>query len=146
MSFPRNAVTASGYGSLYFSTPIVTTTAAIIAIKAKGTTTASQLHNFTHTDNRLTFTGSSGTFMATASISISSSGATQSQLHFFKNDALVPGSSISRKISTGGDIGAVTTSSLITFITGDYVELWVETDDGDSLTVETGCLSIVNVG
>ena len=135
------------FGSFYFSTPAGTTLSTSTPAKASGTTSSISLSGFTHTSNRLTYTAATTrTFHALATISMSSSGATNSIVHLYKDGTLITGSSIERKISTGGDIGAIAVSVTVSMAQNEYVEIWLENDDGDTMTIEAGTLVIKVLG
>lgn len=135
------------YGGYYFSAAIETPLTAATPAKALGTTTSGSLLAFTHTGNRLTFTGLiPRTFAIMATCSISSSGATNSKVHFYKNGSPLAGATIERKVTTGGDIGAIAVMGIASLSTNDYVEMWLETDDGNSLTIEYGCVATMVLG
>jgi len=126
------------YGAMHITSTAATTTVANTPVKAAGTTTGGLLDGFTHiASNRLRYDRTTTrVFGISIYLSMSSSGATQSKIFIYKNGILVPGTTIRRKISTGGDIGALPTGGVVSLATNDYIELWVETDDGDDLTVE----------
>jgi len=67
-------------------------------------------------------------------------------MHLYKNGSLMTGSTISRKVTTGGDIGAASIIGVVSLATTDYVELWLETDDGDTLTLENACMIVRVLG
>lgn len=123
-----------------------TTTVANTPKKAAGATNGNNCNGFSHSDNRLTYEGPEGrTFLVNVAYSVSASGATNSTMHLAKNDTPAV-SGIQRKIGTGGDIGAGAGSVLVTMKRGDYVELWVETDDGDDLTIERAVMTVTVAG
>jgi len=136
------ATESLSYGGFHFSTPVATPTTANVPTKVLGTTTTTFVNNFTHSvNNRMSFNGIiERVFKVSAAISVSAGGATQTKFFIYKNGIKVVASEIDRKISTGGDIGAMSIGALINLTENDYVELWCETDDGDTLTVECGGL------
>lgn len=135
------------HGSLYWVTTAGTTTVADTPKKAAGITIGANCFGFSHKDNRLTYEGHVGrTFLASVSFSISSSGATNTTMYIAKNGVVFPLAGIQRKIGTGGDIGAVSVTLLGKLKKGDYIELWVETDDGDTLTIENGVMTVTVAG
>ena len=136
------------YGSLYFTTTAVTNNLANTPIKAAGETLGVNCYGFSHSTNRLTYTGNTGrTFAIDCAFSVSCSGATQSIMHLYKNGEAIPGAHIERKIGTGGDIGAGSVIGLVRLKKDDYVELWCETDaDADDMTVERGMLRATVAG
>jgi len=134
------------HGSLYWVTNVDTTTVADTPIKALGGTNGANCFGFSHSDNRLTYTGNVGrVFLVNATFSVSASGATNSTMHIAKNGEIAV-SGIKRKIGTGGDIGAGSVAVLGKLKKGDYIELWVETDDGDDLTIEAGIITVTVAG
>lgn len=131
------------YGGCYISTPASTTLSATTPAKAAGTTSSMGLNGFSHTDNRLTYTGTATrVFHITVSISAqhSGSGSTTFSLWLYKNAAAITGTEITRYISGTGDTGAGSTQALVSLATNDYVEMWVETDDGDDVELEFGTM------
>ena len=136
-------------GSLYWVATAVTDNVIATPIKAAGTTLGANCDGFSADgDNRLTFRGQAGRkVFVNCSFSVSCSGATQSIIHLYMNDRLIPGASIERKIGTSGDIGAGAVSALVKMKKDDYVELWCETDaSADDMTVERATLTAMVVG
>ena len=137
------------YAGLYFSTPAGTSCIEDVPIKAAGTTTATQISTeFSHSDNRLTYTGS-GTrvFLVIATISMSAASAADSEIYIAKNGSIIVASEIIRKISTASDDGALATNILLTMTDTDYVELWLEcTGANETLTVSAGGYSVTLAG
>ena len=132
------------FGSCYWSTATATTEAAATPIKAAGTTTAMQLGSFTTTNNRLTYTGTATrTFEAsfTGSSTKGGGGSTIAKYMIYKNGVAVPGAEIDRSKANTSDEGAMSVMCHVSLATTDYVELWVETDTGDDLTIEHGVLA-----
>ena len=76
----------------------------------------------------------------------SGSAATLASIWLYKNGSVVTGTEIQRDISDTGDFGAGATHAIVQLATNDYVELWVETDDGDDVQIDFGVLSAVTVG
>ena len=134
-------------GSVYITTPIETSIAAVnTPIKVAGTTTAYGLFRTTSsTDNRIEYTGTKTRyFKYTASVSITAA-TNNKRFNFYiaKNGVVLAESKQSRKISTGADIGSISTSGLIQLQTGDYIELWVENiDDSTNITAQSMNLMI----
>jgi hypothetical protein len=139
------------FGSCYFSTSAPTTldSPAGTPVKAAGTTTAMLLEGFTHTDNRLTNTGVVRTYEVRFDGSVSKGGSqqdTQTVSRIFVNGLLVTGIGTARTIDNADDVGAFSVSGQVSLDTNDYIELWLETNDGYSLTVEAGVLSAKVIG
>lgn len=138
------------FGSIYFSTPAETILTADTAIKAAGATTTMQLADFMHTvDNRLTyddaitrifevnFSGSVTKGTGSRSITVS---------YLYKNGVAIPGAVIGRAVPNASDEGAFAVNCQVSLSSGDYIELWIESDTGDDLTIERGVLSAKVLG
>ena len=136
------------FGGMYFSKATATTLTLNTPAKALGTTTAMELGDFTMpASNRLTYTAATTrSFEVIACVSMSAAGATNSTISLAKNDSVIAASAIQRKISTGGDIGALAVSVSTSMDQNDYVELWLENDDGDNMTVENGTVTVKVLG
>jgi len=138
------------FGSCYFSTPASTTLSAATPAKAAGTTTSMQLADFTMpANNRLTYTATdTRTFQAmfTGSASKASGGSALSAGYIAKNGSVITGSQVQRQLANTSDIGAGAVSAQFTLAQNDYIEFWVETDNGDDLTIEAGVLSVHVIG
>jgi len=138
------------FGSLYWSSSASTTLGAATPAKAAGTTAAMQNNNFTaSTTNRLTYTGTTTLYFrveCTASMQTSGSGSSLVSLWLYKNAGAVTGAEIQRAVSTTADIGAGAVAAIVQLATNDYVELWVETDDGDDVQIDFGQLTATTVG
>ena len=138
------------FGSCYWSTATATVNVANTPIKAAGTTSSMQLADFSMPlSNRLTYTGAdTRTFEIRfdGSVSKGVGGATQSLNYIYRNGTLVTGAITGRTISSASDIGAFSISAQVIMTTNDYIELWLEDDTGDDLTIEYGVLSAKVLG
>jgi len=138
------------FGSYYFSGSSATDNIADTPIKAAGTTTVGFTNGFTHVaSNRLVYNGAiTRTFEIIATVSVSSSGATESKMHLYKNGTtLIAGSTIDRTIGAGSDVGAVAITALVSLDEDDFIELWCESDNSaDDITIEAGTVLIKVVG
>ena len=137
------------HGEYYFSTPAATTLSAATPAKAAGTTTALKSIGFTHSDNKLIYTGlAPHDFMITASISMTktSGGSTLGSVHIALNGTVVTGLELRSSFANTSDEKAMTLIGTISLTTSDYVEIFIETVDGDNLTVETGVITIEDAG
>ena len=137
----------NAYAALYFSASALTTLTAATPAKAAGTTAAQEASlNFTvGTSNRLTYTGvNAHEFHVSLSVGITKSagGSTTGSHHLYKNGSLVTGATINRTYANATDAGAVTLIAHVSLATDDYIELWLETDSGDDLTVNDGVITI----
>ena len=149
------------YGSLYFSSPAITTLAAATPTKASGTTTAHELGDFTHANNRLTFTQPvTRDFVVVSSVQLQkqANSAADVTLHLAKNGT--PVASIKRQHTIAPHIVLdedgnaffddtpffLSMNGTVELAQNDYLELFVETDTGDDLTVLAGEMTIKVAG
>lgn len=116
--------------------------------KVLGTTTANTLDGFTHTNNRLTYAGTTTHYfkIIASPISMISAGTNIiSSLKLAKNGTVI-GYPVTRKINTGADVGACSLSFDVSLATNDYIELFVTNETNTStVTVEDLYLSIVHI-
>jgi hypothetical protein len=135
------------YGGCYWSTPTETANDAATPIKCAGTTSSMGLNGFSHTSNKLTYTGTATRVcFVSASFAVSLAQAGDLDMSIYKNGALVTGSIVSRTVGTT-DIGAMAVTCLVSLATNDYVELWCEVQqDADDVTIENGVLSAQVLG
>jgi hypothetical protein len=65
----------------------------------------------------------------------------------FKNGVVVDAdATISRYVSVGTDVGAAGVSLITTAVKGDYFELWLTTNDGDEVTINSGTMIAKVIG
>ena len=138
------------YGSCYISTPAETSISAQdTPTKASGTTTAMQTNGFSHTSNRLTYTGTvTLIFDVTGLVSATKAAGTTADVRFAiaKNGTIVTGCSVTRNISSTAE-GAIGFGGHIQLATNDYVEIFVENlTNADNLTIQEGSLKAHVVG
>jgi len=126
-------------GALYFSTPASTTIVAATPIKAAGTTAemGSNKDVTVATTNRLT--NASGLtldfrVLVTLSLLKGAGGVTDAIVYVYKNGAAVAGLEIPRHLA---DVKGrpISLSGVVSLADTDYLEIWLETDTGDDLTV-----------
>ena len=142
------------FGSFYFSTPALTTLAAATPAKAAGTTTinpASVGNGFTMpANNRLQLDSGQTTrvYRVSALVSLvkSDGGSTDGKLYIAKNGTIVAESGITRTLANTSDFGAVAAGWMVSLAADDYVELWVETTNGDDVTIQDGGLGATVLG
>jgi len=114
--------------------------------KAAGTTAAGRLHNFTHANNRVTYTGIPDVDVDIyGSLSMTTAGSNNILgMKMAKNGTVIDETIVRRKVGTGTDIGAAGIEGEATLSTNDYIELFVTNeDDTTSVTIEA-CNIIVN--
>lgn len=134
------------YGTYYVSSSAATTISNTTAhFKVAGTTTAGPLSQFTHTDNRLTYTGTpTQVFHVDVAISMTSASANQViEFAIFKNGTLETGSEIQRKQGTATDVAALALDFMVSMATNDYVEVYVKnTTSATNVTADKMVVSI----
>jgi len=142
----RDFVVSCGfpYGAYYLTSPTATAiTGANAWIKAAGTTTSTNIKEFTATDNRLTYAGAAPVHIhCVSSVSFTCESNNQVvHLRVVKNgdetltDSVA--SNLQRKVGTGTDVGAVAVHSDTMMSSGDYIELWVMNEtSGADVTVQ----------
>jgi len=137
------------HGSLAFITAVETTVVTGgTYVKSAGTTIAMECSGFSHSDNRLTYTGNVGrVFSVQANASMTTSAATKASITIFKNgEKICSSAAIQRYVSVGTDIGAAGVGVMVKLKKDDYVELWLTTDDGDEVTIEAGSMIVTVAG
>lgn len=94
--------------------------------KVSGTTTANSINQkFTHTNNRLTYTGSlTRNFKVTASISASSGNNQDLKFRLAKNGTTDITSQVSQDTSSSGRVDNITCQWLGSLVTNDYIEIF----------------------
>ena len=117
-------------------------------VKAANATRGIGAFGFSHSTNRLTSDGAAGRIVeVTATLCMTTSAATQAFITIFKNGLVVDAdAAIQRAVSVGADTGAAACSLLVSMVKGDYVEVWVTTDDGDEVTLTGGTVIAKVVG
>jgi hypothetical protein len=86
------------------------------------------------------------TFMINMSTSMSSSvGNTICHVMMYKNGVFEPGIKIERKVSTAGDVGALSVSGYFTLDDGDNIEVWVEGDNATTFTFYHTAINLIEI-
>ena len=140
------------FAGSWFSTPAETTMVANTPIKAAGTTTFSSLsQGFTQTANnriQLDAGQTTRTYRCTANIAVSKAGggATNGTFYIAKNGVVDTDTAMIRTLANTADIGSIIVIGMEELAAGDYIELWIETDTGDNLTIEAGGIGCGVVG
>ncbi len=139
----------TSYGFYYMSG---NTTETIVSVagtlyKAVGTTTAGLLDDFTHTNNRLTYTGTdTKQFLLTAAATvITITNDDISGIVFFKNGsqigAFTRGNAHASKFENASD------TKLVELATNDYVEIYTtDVTDNTNVIIQDLNVSVINVG
>tara|TARA_R100000306_G_C4274346_1_gene91758 strand:+ start:25 stop:504 length:480 start_codon:yes stop_codon:yes gene_type:complete len=137
-----------GLGSFYISSAAQTTiSGAGTAVKMAGTTTAISTRQFTHTSNKLLYTGTpTMRFLCTATVTLDvASGADVLSVQLFKNGSLITGAE-QRVFNTAGQPSQVTVMFDLELETSDYVEIYVENEDTtQNIDVTQGYMAILGI-
>ena len=107
--------------------------------KAAGTTTAGRLHNFTHADNKLTYTGIPDINVdIVGALSMTTAGTNKVLgMKLAKDGAVIDASIVRRYVGTGSYLGAAAIVGEAVMSTGEYIELFVTNEDGtETVTIE----------
>ncbi len=138
------------YGSLYFSTPAGTVLSAATPAKGLGATTAMQLADFTMpSNNRLTYEQATTRVFdvrATLGIEKASGSETLGTLHLYKNGVLVTGARTDITFENTSYEYNCVLDAQISLSENDYIEVWLESVNGDNLTIQSGTVSISVAG
>lgn len=134
------------FGNYYRNSASATTiSVAGTYYKAAGTSTAGRLYLFTHTDNRLTYTGALDTeVIIHGHLSMTTAGTADILgIKLAKNGTVIDNTVVRRKVGTGTDIGAAGITGITTLSTGDYIEIWVTNEDATaSVTLDEYNLTV----
>jgi len=129
----------------YISAVVGTTiTTAATYYKIAGTTTEKCVNNFTHSSNKVIYTGDDEyifTFVASGSF-ISDTNNVVVTFAPAVNGTVLPTESIDHKIGTGADVVACTVSGRITLTKDDYFEMFV-TCDTDATVVTLNKMTVL---
>lgn len=109
-----------------------------VAVKAAGTTTLeAQSQKFSHSNNRLTYTGAiTRDFRVIATATCSSSASNQIGLYIAKNGSILANSEQYITANAGGRAEGGSVQCIIELATDQYVEFWVENATGaNNITV-----------
>lgn len=132
------------YGGFYVSTS-GTTTNPTTPTKATVTTTAYPLEGFTHTTNRLTYTGTPTLhFRVSASVSASGSAADTLDIYIYKNGSTEV-AAIQRKIPIN-DVGAGSLECIVQLATNDYVEIFFHVTGTANIDWDFGSMTAILAG
>ena len=136
-------------GCYYVSGSAVTAIVSGTEIKIAGTTTAGGcIHGFDHSNNRLTYIGEDTRWFHFNAYMSMTSGTNNVTFSFYvaQNGSIIPMSKMRRKIGTGSDVGALTLQANIQLATDDYIEVWVDADGNNNLTVSEMTAIITDIG
>jgi len=137
----RGLVNTAEFGNYYMNNNATATTIASsgVAYKILGTTTANTINQkFTHTNNRLTYTGGlDRNFQVSATVSFVTGNNKVIGLYVAKNGAIVTDSEMYATSSGSGRAESIHVQTVLELTANDYVELWIENDtDTTDITVE----------
>lgn len=108
-------------------------------VKVAGTTTANAINQkFSHTDNRLTYTGSLiRDFEVLANASFTSGNNQVIGLYVAKNGTVIASSEMYATTSGSGRAESINCQTIVELVENDYVEVWIENETSASnITVE----------
>lgn len=117
-------------------------------VKALGTTTAdSNNSKFTHSNNRLTYTGAFNTsFLVSVNTAVRSGASNQNiSIGIAKNGTILPNSEMTIRTSTSNQEHPGSTQYQIDLITNDYVELFVKNTNSTDVRVSDLNFSVVKI-
>jgi hypothetical protein len=117
-------------------------------VKALGTTTADTNNSkFTHTSNRLTYTGAFNTsFLITVNTAVRAAAANQNiSIGIAKNGTILPNSEMTIRTSTSNQEHAGSTQYQIDLVSNDYVELFVRNSQSTDIRVSDLNFSVVKI-
>jgi hypothetical protein len=117
-------------------------------VKALGTTTAdSNNSKFTHTNNRLTYTGAFNTsFLVSVNTAVRSSISNQNiSIGIAKNGSILSNSEMTIRTSTSNQEHPGSTQYQIDLVTNDYVELFVKNSQSTDIRVSDLNFSVVKI-
>ena len=137
----KGIVNTSEFANYYMTnnaTPTVITLANT-AYKILGSTTPNTINQkFTHTDNRVTYTGEIiRDFEVTAIISFTTGNNKVIGLYVAKNGSILPESEMYATASGSGRAESISIQTVLNLQENDYVEIWIENEtDTTNVTVE----------
>lgn len=117
-------------------------------VKALGTTTAdSNNSKFTHSNNRLTYSGAFNTsFLVSVNTAVRSSASNQNiSIGIAKNGTILPNSEMTIRTSTSNQEHPGSTQYQIDLVTNDYVELFVKNNQSTDVRVSDLNFSVVKI-
>jgi hypothetical protein len=117
-------------------------------VKALGTTTAdSKNSKFTHTNNKLTYTGAFNTsFLVTVNTAVRAGASNQNiSIGIAKNGTILPNSEMTIRTSTSNQEHPGSTQYQIDLVTNDYVELFVKNSQSTDVRVSDLNFSVVKI-
>ena len=134
------------YGGYYISSTSATTNPTT-PTKAAGTTTAFALNGFSHTNNRLTYTGTATRhFAISAYVSTTASAADTVDIYIYTGgDTEVTGSHIQRKVPIN-DVGAAALGCIVQLATDEYIEVFFHVTGTANVTWEAGSVVVTIAG
>jgi len=117
-------------------------------VKALGTTTAdSNNSKFTHSNNKLTYTGAFNTsFLVSVNTAVRAGASNQNiSIGIAKNGTILPNSEMTIRTSTSNQEHPGSTQYQIDLITNDYVELFVKNNQSTDVRVSDLNFSVVKI-
>ncbi len=137
----RGVTNTSEFGNYYMTNNATVTPIASAGVeyKIEGTTTPKAINQkFTHTNNRLTYTGGlDREFQISATVSFTSGNNKVIGLYINKNGTIISDSEMYATTSGSGRAESIHVQTVLPLTANDYIELWIENDtDATDVTVE----------
>lgn len=85
-----------------------------------------------------------GVYLVVANISFSGSSGDNFHFEIYKNGSPT-GFSTSRKLGTGGDVGAAPILGIVSLVATDTVSIFQSSSDGNAMTIEEAQLSLIRI-
>lgn len=106
-------------------------------LNTSGTTSPFVNGDFNHSNNKVTYTGTTPAICQLEGIiSISATNGDEVNVAFFKNGSLYPCSEQTSVMNSGGKSNAVPFHCVLEFNTNDYVEVYVKNDHAHNITLD----------
>ena len=141
-------VSQSAYGELYLTTIIQTAIATVdTPTKVNGTTTEGLLSNFSHSNARLTYTGTATRkFYVSVSLSFHGTNGTEYSFSIAKDAIPIGSSKIKATGSSTNVLNHVSSQCIIELIPTEFIEVFVENVvNGDEVTVDQMNVSVFSL-
>ena len=116
-----------------------------VPLKIAGSTTANSINQkFSHTDNRITYTGALGRdFLVSATVTITGATAgNQIGLYIAKNGSTLPESEVYITANASGRAEGGKVQTITPLVTNDYLEMWVE-NASSSADITVGFMNVI---
>lgn len=99
------------------------------------TTTSLFAYGWTHSNNKLTYEGSTSPIKLEGIASVSAGSNNQIHFSFYKNGSIIPCSEQDTTAGSGGRTNACPFHCVTTMSSGDYIEIWVKNNSSSTITL-----------